>query len=303
MSSPNVRERGHARSTAVVLIAAVALIVAPAWAAFAARGAFVVTCEFSHSLHDDPIVFSGQPGASHLHDFFGNESTDAFSTVRSLRRSPSNCFLESDTAAYWMPTLYVDGTRVRPDRVRAYYFGVSSARGSVETIPPRLQMIAGNATATTSDENPRVRWFCGAAQKLAIATPTSGHPYDCTAYAEGNDFVDGIVAKIVFPNCWNGVGTAPSDMTYDDGGSCPQEFPHVIPRLILRVHYGVMDPCAGAIPCTAEDAPDENIAVTLSSGSYVTYHADFWNAWHQRPLDRLVRDCLNKHIDCGGQRS
>jgi hypothetical protein len=27
------------------------------------------------------------------------------------------------------------------------------------------------------------------------------------------------------------------------------------------------------------------------------------NTWHQRPLARLVRDCLNEHIDCGGQRS
>jgi hypothetical protein len=83
---------------------------------------------------------------------------------------------------------------------------------------------------------------------------------------------------------------------------CPANFPYVLPRLILRVHYGIMDPCAGVRPCGWDTATPETIAVTLSSGSYTTYHADFWNAWHQRPLERLVRVCLNEHIDCGGQR-
>lgn len=300
MSSSSVRDRVRGTSFAVLLAAVVVFIVAPVSAAWADRGAFVTSCNYSHSLKDDPIVFPGQAGASHRHDFFGSESTKASSTVRSLRSSPTTCLLKSDTAAYWMPTAYLDSRRIRPDRVRAYYFGV--AKGTVVTIPPRLEMIAGNRDATTPDENPHVHWFCGAAQDLSIATPLSGHPYDCTRYARNNAFVDGIVAKIDFANCWNGVGTAPSDVAYADHG-CPDGFPYVLPRLILRVHYGIMDPCAGATPCRWNRAPAENMNLTLSSGTYATYHSDFWNAWHQRPLNRLVRDCLNVHIDCGGQRS
>ena len=35
-------------------------------------GAFRTVCEFSHMAFDDPIVYPGQPGRSHLHVFFGN---------------------------------------------------------------------------------------------------------------------------------------------------------------------------------------------------------------------------------------
>ena len=290
---------------------AVSVLVILTWATASARstggrGAFVTSCAYSHSLTDDPIVFPGQPGASHLHDFFGNETTNASSTRASLRSAETTCLLEGDTAAYWAPTAYLDSAPITPDRVRAYYFGISGAGAfgdaQVETIPRDLQMLAGNKSATTPEENPHVGWFCGAAQKIATATPLVGHPYDCTPYLRDDPFVDGVVAKIVFPNCWDGLGTSPGDVVYPDPG-CPTGFPHVLPRLILRVHYGIMDPCLGSTPCTADHAPEENIHLTLSSGTYLTYHADFWNTWQQNHLDRLVEDCLQTHVDCGGQRS
>ncbi len=37
---------------------------------------FNAACPYSHSFKDDPIVFPGQPGASHMHSFFGNTSTE-----------------------------------------------------------------------------------------------------------------------------------------------------------------------------------------------------------------------------------
>ena len=45
---------------------------------------FLVECDYSHMAEDDPIVYPGAPGASHLHVFFGNTSTNANSTVKSL---------------------------------------------------------------------------------------------------------------------------------------------------------------------------------------------------------------------------
>ena len=38
-------------------------------------GAFRTVCDFSHMAFDDPIVFPGQPGKSHLHAFFGKLAT------------------------------------------------------------------------------------------------------------------------------------------------------------------------------------------------------------------------------------
>jgi hypothetical protein len=49
---------------------------------------------------DDPIVFPGQPGASHMHDFFGNETTNAYSTQSSMLAGATNCRIPSDTAGY-----------------------------------------------------------------------------------------------------------------------------------------------------------------------------------------------------------
>jgi hypothetical protein len=46
----------------------------------AADGVFSLLCDFSHQLADDPFMFPGQPGGSHLHQFTGNVTTNADST-------------------------------------------------------------------------------------------------------------------------------------------------------------------------------------------------------------------------------
>ena len=48
------------------MVAAVASAGSPGW---------ITECPYSHSAPDDPIRFPGQPGASHLHDFFGVTTT------------------------------------------------------------------------------------------------------------------------------------------------------------------------------------------------------------------------------------
>src|SRR5512145_927465 len=61
---------------------------------------FVESCRFSHQAPDDPIVFPGQPRASHQHTFVGNRTTNAFSTFGSLRSGGTPCMRPDDTAAY-----------------------------------------------------------------------------------------------------------------------------------------------------------------------------------------------------------
>ena len=40
-------------------------------------GAFRFVCTAGQVLKDDPIVYPGQPGASHIHQFYGNTSANA----------------------------------------------------------------------------------------------------------------------------------------------------------------------------------------------------------------------------------
>ena len=269
----------------LIVFPIVSLLGLPAPAAAAGPpGQFVVRCPYSHSLMDDPIVFPGQPGASHMHDFFGNESVNAFSTMASMLAGQTTCRVPSDTAGYWTPAALLDGVQIEPTVMRIYYLG--SNAGSVETIPPGLQMVGGNRDATSPAENPHVKWNCG--QTRDVKTPDRDAPYDCTPWTS-YAFVDGVVAVIDFPSCWNGTGLRPDDVAYPVGGSCPPGFGHVIPKLSERVHLGVMNPTRGG----------RRLALRLSSGPWYTMHADFWNTWQQERLDQLVADCLVARMHCG----
>jgi uncharacterized protein DUF1996/beta-propeller repeat-containing protein len=252
--------------------------------AAAGQGQFVVRCTYSHTLMDDPIVFPGQPGASHEHDFFGNKSVDADSTLQSMLAADTTCRAASDTAGYWAPTASIAGKKIRPPVMRIYYLGT---RGEdVETIPEGLQMIGGTKTATSADENPHVRWYCG--ETADVKTTKQPFPYDCTPYAS-QQLVDGVIAIIDLPNCWDGAGLTPEHTVYPENGSCPSGYPHVLPRLSERLHFGIMDPTAA----------DGSVALTLSSGPYWTMHADFWNTWQQDRLDQLVDQCIDAGVHCG----
>jgi len=251
-------------------------------------GQFVIRCRYSHTLPDDPIVHPGVPGGSHLHDFFGNTTADAHSTVDSMLAGATTCRVPSDTAGYWAPVAYLNGRQITPPVMRVYYLGLKDR--DVETIPAGLKMIGGNPAATSATDNPHVRWYCG--ETVNVKTPRQPVPYDCTPWAERYDFVDGIVAIVDMPSCWNGVGLEPSDVTYPDGAQCPPGFPHVLPRLSQRIHLGVMSP----------KGPAGGLALTLSSGPYFTMHSDFWNTWQQSRLDQLVAECLNADIRCRSVR-
>lgn len=78
-------------------------------------------CEFSHLGYDDPIVNPGQPGAAHLHLFFGNTLTNANSTYASLRASGDGTCDGGplNRTAYWMPAM-IDSS-VAKVRVPLYF--------------------------------------------------------------------------------------------------------------------------------------------------------------------------------------
>jgi len=99
---------------------------------------FTSNCRFSHSSNDDPIMHPNMPGMSHNHSFFGNVSTNAFSTLASLRRAGTSCHRHGDRAAYWAPTLVnPHGKLIRPLSASVYYIR--------STLKPTHAFPAGNA--------------------------------------------------------------------------------------------------------------------------------------------------------------
>ncbi len=242
---------------------------------------FEIFCFYSHTAQDDPITDPGMPGqAMHLHDFAGNVSTSANSTAASLQASKTTCQLASDTAAYWAPVLYSHGHVVHADRLHTYYrAGNVSQLSSIRPVPAGLKMIAGNSKSTIPQATNVIGWNCG----VQGATLYS-HPISCQTGQK-------VVMHIFFPNCWDGVHLDSADhkshMAYSHNGACPASHPVPIARVTEDYGYPILD----------------GSAITLSSGSYLTAHADFWNTWNQAAMDRLTHTCINAGRQCGPQRS
>jgi hypothetical protein len=237
---------------------------------------FVSTCGFSHRAGDDPIVFPGFPGLSHDHSFVGNVSTNAFSTLSSLRAAGTTCRRQGDTAAYWMPTLLVNGSVVEPLGATVYYRRHTLA--PTQPFPAGLQVVAGDAHATAAQDPRVVFWNCGVESGIA----QSSMPPTCPGGRAGT-----LRLHVSFPDCWNGRNVQSADhhshMAYSQHGACPRGYPVPVPAITVIFRY----PSMGG-PMT-----------TLASGGPLTGHADFFNAWNQSALNRLVTTCLDAFRHCG----
>ena len=105
--------------------------------ATSSNASFVVRCDFSHRKHDDPIVFPGERGAAHSHEFFGNRSTNYASTYKSLRAATATtCSNPADKAAYWMPTMKWGPRTLQPSYALLYYRAAHKAPQGGAAAPP-----------------------------------------------------------------------------------------------------------------------------------------------------------------------
>jgi hypothetical protein len=277
---------------------AIALVIVLAAAFFAALGfaprqaqadvdhVFNVTCPLSHFGSDDPIVSPGQPGNSHRHAFYGNSSTDAFTTTKSLMGSKSTCergFATADRSAYWVPSLYRLGPDGRVREVRlsaddqhlsAYYRRSGGTTGDrVKPFPRGLRMIAGDAAANKPQDTLDVAWRCNGSH-----APESADIPNCSSATVLQAFVS-------FPDCWDGVNLDSADhrshmtLSRGDRRSCPRSHPVKLPQLTFELSFN-LPPVAGA-------------RYELSSGGRYSMHGDFFAAWDDRVQSALVNSCLN----------
>ena len=263
---------------AVVAAAMLALLAALTTApvAFAALpggpgATFAVRCDFSHFNNDDPIVYPGQPGKAHQHDFFGNTSTKFDSTYANMIASTTICSRPEDTAGYWIPTVKWNGQDTQAFRGVFYYRAGGKDHTKVKSFAKNLKVI--NAT--------RITWRCGIADEGGGGTTP---PTQCASGVLG--------LRIIFPDCVakdsNGrqlldsadhkSHMAQSVVGSDGTRKCPRSHPIPVPTLTINANFN--------IPTTTGE-------VTLSSGDASSMHADFWNTWNQTTLQQLVQSCIN----------
>lgn len=274
-------------------------------------GAFRFLCGPGQISFDDPIVYPGQSGKAHLHQFFGNLDANAYSTYASLRRSgESTCMNALNRSAYWMPAMLDGkGNVVRPDYVSIYYkrrpasdpFCTAAAKGCVG-IPRGLRFIFGWDQTRPSEPQPentvRFNFKCIENGHPVSATfPTMVEPMKvCRAGRQLN-------AVINTPQCWDGVNLDSADhrshlaeMKRDASTGyelkCPTTHPYLIPQFTMGVVYSIE---AGDDPSSWYLSSDHMLPNMVPGASF---HSDYFEGWEDSIRLRWEAGCIDKMLNC-----
>ncbi|RKN37215.1 DUF1996 domain-containing protein [Streptomyces hoynatensis] len=250
---------------------------------WASHHEFQANCSVDHTAPDDPIVYPDDPGASHDHTFMGNTTTDAHSSLGSLRTGGTTCKVPADLTAYWMPTMYDGDREIRPigDQVIYYKAGVTDFR-TVRPFPPGLRYVVGSPYQSEQEfiEGSVEGWECG------DSFGNSDIPDSCAPGSQLN-------VRYQAPSCWDGRHLDSPDhkahMAYPvwDGELfqyvCPESHPVAVPMIEFKMAF---------------PAGSDTSNVTLSSGPGYSFHYDVFNAWDEPTLAALVAHCINGGLQC-----
>ena len=270
-------------------------------------GAFRTHCIESHESYDDPLVKPGQPGSMHHHIFFGNPSTDAFSTSESLLSvETTTCDgVSVNKSAYWVPALYGEsGERITyVDPLFYYKTGYHLPADSIRPPPPGLQIIAGKPMSQQPQDVQVAKFRCGSWQ-AAQPQFSPGDPLDHVPYIPECEQGDMVEIRLVFPQCWDGDNlTSPdlrSHMAYPSQaqapvtgtGECPSSHPVAIPE--ISYNFGIR--------VTEETGPSSTWRFATDppgaqQGGY-SLHGDWMNGWDEETIADVVSNCLNPGLEC-----
>ncbi|UZK67720.1 DUF1996 domain-containing protein [Sphingomonas sp. M1-B02] len=280
----------------------------PASAAPDVVGAFRLICTAGHVSADDPIVYPGQPGKSHLHQFYGNTQANASSTYESLRRSgDSTCENKLNRSAYWQPAmLNGKGSVVRPDFVTIYYKRLPANDPNCKRqgiacvgLPRGLRFIFGyDMLSDTAPTGSFVYTCVGENGQKAlnpnspdISTAIKGCPPDYQLEVRGQA-----------PDCWNGIDLDSQNHrdhvaygSYGDWGylKCPSTHPYIIPAFTIASFY-TTDASLPGWHLSSDIMPGHS----MTPGS--TFHADWFGAWDDETMMMWETNCINKMLNCSG---
>jgi hypothetical protein len=255
-------------------------------------GQFRTECTFSHMNYDDPIVYPGQKGASHLHTYFGNTGANFASTQVSIETTGNSTCNggTSNRTGYWVPTIIdtKDGTPIKPDGIMIYYKTGYIDGDNVKPFPAGLRMVAGDMKSTGPQTYQN--WLCTSATG-GKQTSHAGIPADCPAGYT-------VTASINFPFCWDGKNLDSPDhkshMSWHVWNGtrsvCPTTHPVELPMITENIKYKV-----------TEGTPRWR----LSSDNYGTdkpggfsLHGDWFNGWDAKVQALWVKNCLQGNKDC-----
>ena len=250
------------------------------------HGNFRMACAYSHFAYDDPIVFPGQPGRSHLHMFFGNTAVDANTTTNSLVNSGgSSCNgFELNRSGYWTPALHDGkGNLVVPDQIILYY--KTTMPSQTVAMPQGLKMVVGNTTSESFTANQRLGWSCGA----------SGTSYNKSNRIPNNCGNDPINAYVQFPNCWDGRNLDSSDhishMYFaNDNQQCPSSHPVRLPQITILLYFPPGNTSGWYLSSDRSGG--------FNTGPGATLHADWFGGWNDDAMDLWINGCIRASRNC-----
>ncbi|MFH9073180.1 DUF1996 domain-containing protein [Streptomyces alboflavus] len=268
----------------------------------ASRGTFTTNCgtnENGKFNPDNVIVAPGvSNGAHHMHDYVGNQETDAFSGDDDLANGDTSCRNRGDKSTYYWPVLRLQngndendadadgggrdknvGEIQTPDQVTLKFVG--SPVGKVTAMPRFLRIITGDAKAfTNGDANANASWSCTGFENRQLKDKYPICP-------RGSK----VVRTFNFQSCWDGQNTDSANhrthVAFADqrSGRCPQGF-RAVPQLVQRVVYDVPPG-----PGFAVDSFPEQLHKPI------TDHGDFINVFDERLMQRVAK-CINGNRRC-----
>jgi hypothetical protein len=241
---------------------------------------FQANCAVSRStLPDDPIVFFGQPGASHSHTFMGNTTTFASSTLASLQAGGTSCIAPGDKSGYWMPTMLNGTQEVLPVGPQVIYYKTNLIDyTSVRPFPLGIRFVVGNPGNGAAEfmSQSYEGWECGESYNNADI------PISCPNTPDTQ-----LNIRFQAPSCWDGVHLDSPDhrshMAYPVNGRCTAGHPVALPMIEFKMAFPVRGALSG---------------VTLASGRGFTFHYDFFNAWDPATQAALVNHCIVGGLQC-----
>ncbi len=257
------------------------------------QSAFRFRCKASHLQYDDPIVFPGQPGKSHLHMFFGNRLANGNSTYESLRQTGDGSCDGGplNRSAYWMPALMNEnGKVVVPDHVTIYY----KNQPGTNRIPRGLKMIFGY-----DHRYPDKKFGGWKCSNVSGKFSTIG---EVTCGTDGN-----IMAEIHSQACWDGKNLdSPDHRSHMAAGiwnqygeaQCPATHPVVIPAFTMLVvwsHTGYAEYSKWRLS-SDHVSPHDSKSAALPGGT--SFHADWFGAWDDSVMDMWHDGCMDGFKNC-----
>jgi len=280
-------------------------------------GAFRFMCAAGQVLRDDPIVFPGQPGKSHLHQFFGNTGANASSTYKSLRTTgDSTCVNPLLRSSYWIPAM-MDGKGgvVRPDYLSGYYKRVPAGSRDCSDdpkararycvgIPRGIRYIFGFNMMADAPPTTYGTWSCVKPDGSPFA-----EPYYRTLPAAARDCKPGnlIGVSIGGPDCWDGKRLDSPDhrshVAYGSYGSwgylrCDDDHRYLMTGTTLGIFWMVE---VGDKPEDWSLSSDDMTAMghgKLAPGT--SLHADIFPAIDPKVEELFFVNCILAHKSCNG---